>query len=266
MIKTLIFHLKIGLYQQAQSLKAMMAYQEDFWIGLTANILLHVVNLLFITVIFEKIPNLHGWGKHEMYFIYGLAIIPNNIFHGLFSNIYNLSNHIVEGNLDRVLLRPVNGLFQIYIERVALEDLGDIFIGIAVLIYASLHLQIQFQWWDIPMMLLLVLCSVGVLLGVFTTLSCLGFWFLDRAGLIPPIYNMMQFSRYPVTIYPTPLRVILSWIIPFAFIGFYPSTWLLRRSEFLSYIWMTPVVAIVCMSIGSLTWHLGLKRYESTGS
>ncbi len=267
MLRRILFYLKIGLYQQGQCLKARMAYQEDFWIGLAANFLLHFVNLAFLTLIFEKIPLLHGWSKYEVFFVYGMSIMPYAIFHGLFSNIYYLSNSfIIEGNLDRVLLRPVNGLFQIYTEKVELEDLGDLALGIGILVYASMKLSLQWGWDDYLVIIFLVLCAVGILLGVFTTLACLSFWFLDRAGLIPPIYNMMQFGRYPVTIYNPVIRFILSWVIPFAFIGFYPSTWFLRQQEFWHFIWITPVVAFCCLGMGFTVWQLGLKRYESTGS
>lgn len=267
MIKDLLFHIRIAVHQQGQSLKARMSYQEDFWIGLTANFLMHFVNLVFIQIIFLKIPDLRGWSRDEIFFIYGLAVIPYALFHGFFSNIYWLSEKfIVDGNLDRVLLRPVNGLFQIYTERVELEDLADIFLGAAILIYASMHLHLQWHIIDILLLGVFIVSSTGIYLGVFTVLACLSFWFMDRAGLIPPVYNMMQFGRYPVTLYNKPLRFILSWVIPFAFIGFYPSTWFLKRPEFQIYVLLTPVVALAFLGAGALVWYWGLRRYESTGS
>jgi len=267
MLKTILFHLKIGFSQQAQFLKAKMAYQEDFWIGLLANTLLHVVNLIFLTVLFQKIPTLQGWGKYDVIFIYGMSILPYSLFHGLFSNIYWLANYyIIEGNLDRVLLRPINGLYQIYTEKVELEDLSDIFLGIGVLTYASIQLHIHWGLSEFIGLIFFVICGVGVFVGVFTTLSCLSFIFMDRTGLIPPVYNMMQFGRYPITIYNSVIKFILSWIIPFAFIGFYPSTWFIRRAEFSHFLLVTPLVALGCILVGCLTWHFGLKRYESTGS
>lgn len=267
MLKTISYHLQIGLHQQSQSLKAKMAYQEDFWIGLAANTLLHVVNLVFISVIFGQIKALKGWGEYDVLFIYGMSILPYSLFHGLFSNIYNFANdYIVEGNLDRVLLRPVNGLFQIYTQKVELEDLSDIFLGIAILIYSSMHLHLHWGIEEFVGLVFFVICGVAVFVGVFTVLSCLSFWFSDRMGFIPPIYNMMQFGRYPVTIYNPLVKFILSWVIPFAFIGFYPSTWFIRRAEFSHFLLITPVVAFGCMFAGYLTWHFGLRKYESTGS
>ena len=263
----IIYHIKVGIYQQIQFLKGRMSYYQDFIIGVIANTLLHVVNLIFITVIFQKIPELHGWAKYEVFFIYGMSIIPYSIFHGFFSNLYWFSNtYIIEGTLDRILLRPVNGLFQIYTSQLSLEDLTDVFLGLGIVIWASQYLSFHWGLFEIVGLFFFAISGVCIFLGIFTTLACLSFWFSDRAGLIPPVYNMIQFGRYPLTIYNPVLRFILSWVIPFGFIGFYPSTWLIRRGEFSHILLITPIVAVACMLIGILTWHNGLKRYESTGS
>src|SRR4051812_42730515 len=103
-----------------------MIHQADFWTGLIADLSLQGVNLLFIAVIFQKVPTLNGWRRDEVLFIYGLAIMAYSLFHAFFSGIYYLgNNYIVEGNLDRVLLRPLDPLFQIYSERVDIEDIGE---------------------------------------------------------------------------------------------------------------------------------------------
>lgn len=267
MLHEIIYHIKVGIYQQAQFLKGRMSYYQDFIIGAFANTLLHVVNLIFITVIFQKIPELRGWAKYEVFFIYGMSIIPFSIFNGLFSHLYFFSNlYIIEGTLDRILLRPANGLVQVYTSQVALEDIADVILGVGIVIWASHYLSVQWGIIEILGLILFSLCGVGIFLGIFTTLASLSFWFSDRVGLIPPVYNMIQFGRYPLTIYNPVLRFVLSWVIPFGFIGFYPSTWLIRRGEFFNVLLVSPIVAIICMVVGVITWNNGLKQYESTGS
>ncbi len=36
----------------------------------------------------------------------------------------------------------------------------------------------------------------------------------DRVGVIPPVYNMLAFGRYPLSIYSPMIQFLLSWIIP----------------------------------------------------
>lgn len=267
MMSSMTFHLRIWCAYVAQYLKKRMIYTADFWTNLVADLSLQGVNLLFITVIFQKTPTLHGWVRDEALFIYGMAIMSYGLFHAFFSGIYYLGDtYIVQGNLDRVLLRPVNPLLQILSEKVYFEDACEALTGFAVLIYASWQLHLQWTPARLIALPLCVACGIAIFLGVFTTLASMSFWVVDRAGMLPPIYNMMAFGRYPVTIYNKLLRFVLSWVIPFAFIGFFPSTWFLGRNEFFGYFLATPLVAATMLGIGCLVFHLGLKRYESTGS
>lgn len=264
---SVLFHLRIWGAYIVQFLKRRMIYQMDFWAGLGADLTLQGVNLLFLATIFQKVPTLRGWSRDEVLFIYGLAVISYALFGTLFSSVYYIGNdYIVEGNLDRVLLRPLNPLMQIYAERLDVEDFGEAFIGLAVLIYAANRLALDWTLLHFIALPLFIASGVLVFLGVFTALSSLSFWFVDRIGLLPPVYNMMAFGRYPVTIYNPVLKFVLSWIIPFAFVGFFPATWFIGHNEFFGYFLATPLVAVAFFAIGCLVFHLGLRRYESTGS
>ena len=267
MLESVRFHAKIWAFFVAQFLKRRMIYQMDFLAGLAADFTLQFVNLLFLFVIFEKVPDLRGWRRDEVLFIYGLAIMSYGLFHAFFSNVYYLGNtYIVEGNMDRVLLRPLNPLFQVYAERVDLEDAGEVLLGAVLVAYAYHRLGLEWSLLHLAALPLFVIMGVLVFLGVFTALASAGFWFVDRVGILPPVYNMMAFGRYPVTIYHPFLRFVLSWIIPFAFVGFFPSTWFLGRLEYIGYFVVTPLVSVTVFGIGCALFHAGLRRYESVGS
>ena len=118
----------------------------------------------------------------------------------------------------------------------------------------------------IAIFLLLILCGFLIYCGVFTTVSAFSFWWPDRIGLMAPLFNMITFGKYPVTIYNKFLQHILMWIIPFAFVAFFPSTYFFGSPGFLFYTIITPLIAIACMVVGVVTWSLGIRHYESTGS
>lgn len=267
MIRTLAFHLRIWRLYVAQFLKRRMIYHADFLTGITANLTFQAINILFIHLIFEKTPTLRGWSREEVLFIYGLAVISYGLFHAFFSNIYALGGHyIIEGNLDRLLLRPIDPLFQVFIERVAIEDFGDSLVGMGIVLYASVRLGLAMDllWW--VLLPVAVLCGVLLFLGVYTLISAVSFWIVDRLGLIPPVYNMMAFGRYPTPIYNRFLQWLLSWVVPFAFTGFYPATWFLGRGDYIVFFLMTPVMAALFLGAGIGLFRLGLRRYESAGS
>ena len=76
-----------------------------------------------------------------------------------------------------------------------------------------------------------VLGGWGVLTGVFLTLTSLSFWSEDRMSILPPVYNLFNFARYPLDIYRPFIRILLTWVIPFGFVAFYPSAGLLSKAN-----------------------------------
>ena len=112
----------------------------------------------------------------------------------------------------------------------------------------------------------MVLCGTLIYGGVFITVASFSFWWPDRIGLMAPLFNMITFGKYPVTIYNHLLQYILMWLIPFAFVAFFPATYFLDTKDFLGYVLMIPIMAIGTMGVGILVWNLGIRHYESTGS
>jgi ABC-2 type transport system permease protein len=92
------------------------------------------------------------------------------------------------------------------------------------------------------------------------------FWVEDRIGLSPPVFNMIAFGRYPITIYNAVIQFMLNWIIPFAFASFYPTVRYLGRTEFQREFCLVPVVAAALAVLALLVWGKGVEQYKSTGS
>jgi ABC-2 type transport system permease protein len=114
--------------------------------------------------------------------------------------------------------------------------------------------------------LLMVICGAVIYLAVFLILTSVSFWFEDRVGIVPPVFNMLTFGRYPLTIYNVFVQFLLSWIIPFAFASFYPTTHFLGRRAFTPYFYLVPVVAASFFLLAVFLWNKGVANYSSTGS
>lgn len=269
MLNRIRIHFELLFVYLAQFIKTRLEYKADFFLGLFSRLLFQGVSLIFIDVMFaERTLTLNGWTKAQVFFIYGFSILPLTLFMAFFSNLYMVGGtYIVEGNLDRILLRPLNTLFQVLLEKVNIEALFGAFVGIAIMIISSRHIGLEWDLFKLLLVVLLTLCGTVIYAGVFTSLASVSFWWPDRMGLLPPVYNMITFGKYPVTIYNNLLQFILTWIIPFAFVAFFPSThFLLEENKFKFYVLLVPVMALTSATIGYTIWHLGIRRYESTGS
>jgi ABC-2 type transport system permease protein len=250
-----------------QYAKTRMAYKADFIIASFANILATVAGYGFVLVLFSRIPQLKGWKFEEVLFIYGFSLLPMGLFNIVSLNLYEFGEiYIVEGKFDRILLRPVHSLFQIIFENFRLESLQEIFTGLVAVLYCAGKLGIPPTAANLILFPLLVFCGAVIYVSIFVIISSVNFWVEDRIGLAPPVFNMIAFGRYPITIYNTVIQFMLSWIIPFAFASFYPTVRYLGRMEFRTEFYLVPVVTASLVGMALFIWERGVLQYKSTGS
>ena len=200
--RTLARHTRLfGLYF-SQYAKARLEYRLDFFSSVFASFLGTLASFGFLLIVFSRVPAVKGWKFEEMVFLYGFSLVPLGIFNVLSWNLYMFPDrYLIEGRFDRVLVRPVSSVFQVLFEAFRLESLQETVTGLAAVIWAANRLGISWGALDFVLFTIWALCGAVIYLAIFVGLSATSFWIEDRIGIVPPIFNLMQFGRYPLTIY-----------------------------------------------------------------
>ena len=74
-----------------------------------------------------------------------------------------------------------------------------------------------------------------------------------------------QFARYPVSIYHRPVALLLTYVVPVAFISGAPAL-VLTRGPVPSLLVGGVLAAVLAATAASLVWRHGLRRYTSATS
>lgn len=260
-------HLRLLVLYFAQYGKARLEYRADFFTAIFASFAGTAASLAVVLLLFSRFPHLAGWSFAEIVFIYGFSLLPYGLFNILSPNLYEFSDrYLTEGRFDRILLRPVSPLFQILFETFRLESFQEVLTGCVAVAWASSRLPHPLSALDVLGLLVWAVFGAVIYLAVFALLTATGFWIEDRVGLAPPVFNLLAFGRYPLTIYDMKVRILLSTVIPFAFASFYPTAQALHHAEFLPLFWATPFVALLFAGLAIGLWNVGMRRYGSTGS
>lgn len=247
-------------------LKARMAYRTDFFVQVASDLLLQAVDIVFLLVLFTRVRALGGWTFEEALFIYGFFLVPFALFNATFAALSEVGGrYILRGELDRVLVRPLGSLLQVQLELLRPQALNGMLLGIAVIWVASARLELVWTGLDVVLAALSIIGAWLVYGGVYIAIASVNFWTQDRAGLFPIAYNLITFGRYPMTVYPAVVRFLLTFVVPYGFLAFYPAAGLLRE-DFQTIAWFTPLVGGLTFGAGLLLWKRGLTRYEGAGS
>lgn len=250
-----------------QYCKVRLEYRGDLIVSVAATLVATALGLVLVFILFNHDREIAGWNFEEILFLYGFGLIPLALFNTISVNLYYFGQvYVIEGKFDRVLLRPVHSLFQVMSEQFRLEALSDALVGVVLAVYAGLQLDLSFSPLAIVAAFGAVACGFVIYIAVFLLLTCVSFWVEDRVGIIPPVYNLLSFGRYPLDIYNPLIKILLSWVVPFGFAAFYPSAQFLGHEEYARYFFAMPFVAAAFLAVAIIVWNRGVKNYASTGS
>jgi ABC-2 type transport system permease protein len=251
----------------SQYVKMRLAYRGDFIVSTATSLAATIFALCFVLVLFQKVPTLANWTLPEEVFLYGFSLLPAGMFNIISLNMYDFgNNYIIEGKFDRVMLRPISTLFQVLFEQFRLESMQEIATGLFCIWWASRSLHVHWTAGKLSLLIFWGLCAGVIYVSVFLLLTTISFWFEDRVGVHPPVWNMINFGRYPLTIYSGAVQFFLCWIVPFGLASFYPSVRLLGHSVTPEYLPFVPLVATGFLALAIFTWNMGTRHYSSTGS
>ena len=192
-------HFRLLVQYFAQYAKVRLAYKADFIIAFFSSMAATVLGFGFVLVLFSKIPRLQDWSFNEVMFLYGFSLIPLGFFNVISWNLYDFSEiYVIEGKFDRVLLRPVSTLFQVVFEKFRLESLQEVVTGIVVVAICVHRLHLTLRIPDYLWFVVMIVCGAAIYLAVFLILTAVSFWFEDRVGIVPPVFNMLTFRPLPL--------------------------------------------------------------------
>ncbi|MCB1218736.1 ABC-2 family transporter protein [bacterium] len=253
-----------------QKQKVEMSYRADFLAQLVLSFVHIAVQLFFISALFFQVKDLKGWELPELILMYGIGRICFGWFNIAFFNMsVSLSDHyIIEGNLDRPLLRPLSPLFQVVLENLNFRDITQVLTGTAIALWAFAHVEPHIPPTAANLLMLQAFGLLGavVFAGVFLTTASISFWIKDRVGFTSPLFSISEASRYPLTIYAPWVQYVFSLVIPFGFCAFYPAVYFIEPANWHNWLLAGPLVAAASFAFGAFIFHRGLRVYESTGS
>ena len=248
---------RIFLVQLKNNFTRQIMYRSNFLTLLLVDITWMAIEMLFFDALYAHNASIAGWSKTQTYFFLGLFFTSDAIFTVFLQrNFWSFSDLVNQGELDIFLLKPANPVFLILTRFMNISSITNIPLGLWIMNHYG-NITLSTPFWAL----------YGVLIACLLrfTFSIVVFWTDRGQSLSRFYYQLFPFSTKPDTIYPSPLRLILRTILPFACIGSVPARALLGMLEPHEYI-LIIMVPIAFFVLNTALWKKGLKRYQSASS
>lgn len=229
------------------------------------------VDFLAILIIFANIPQLSGWSVAEVALLYGIATLAFSFTDLVLGHTdWQLGEIIRTGAFDLMLVRPRPALFQLVCADLQLRRLGKTLQGLAVLVLALAQLRID---WSLDRLLVLLLAPlVGALIfsAIWIVTICSAFWTIEgREAANAFTYGGQSLSQYPINIYERWLRNFLAFVVPTAFVAYFPTLYILGKPDPLglpaALQLASPLVAVATLAVALWLWGRAVRHYRSAG-
>ncbi|MGG4178632.1 ABC-2 family transporter protein [Virgibacillus pantothenticus] len=246
--------------------KSLYIYKFDFFIGNISFVLSSLALLATIFIIFNITDSIGGFNQEEIVFLYAFVSLARALWNFFLINTINIGSYIKSGKLDLLLIRPVNPLFQLVNERMDFESIGEIIYSIILLVITISFLDVSVNLIFLIKFILFTISSVLCYGAIHLAANSLSFWLVDVSSLNYILWRFDELTRYPINIYSKLIRILMI-IIPFAFIGFYPTVLLLGlNSNFTLMVISILIGPFTFILVYIFVWKFGLLKYTSTGS
>ena len=253
------------------AMRAQLQYRISFALDVVGMFLVSFLDFVAVLVIFHNVPRLGTFSVAEVALLYGLSAMSFALAEFAVGHLDLLGDYIRTGSFDVMLVRPRGTLFQVLAADFRLRRLGQLVQGAAIFAYAVSALHLNWNPGRVAMVPLAVVSGGAVFSAVWVVAIGVVFWTVEgRETASAFTYGGQFMTQFPIDIYAQWLRRFLAYVVPMAFVAYFPGLYLLDKPDplglpsFLRF--ASPVVAVVAMLVAGIAWRFAVRHYRSTGS
>lgn len=262
-----------------------MTFRGNFLITVFTRAFWFAAQITLFEIIYSNVTSINDWSREEYFAFMATGMLINAIVETFFMpNCANFSELIRTGNLDFVLLKPIDTQFLISFEKVNIANLNQILLSVALLGYSLNTMGATITTAGVAMYLLLIAAGVVFFYSLMIILASTSIWFGRNQGLYDFWFYITVFARYPRSIYGSGsegrspsemsewaagdvLQFSFSYIIPILLVVTVPARVLLSKPLQPSWLIGVALVApIFALLISRAVFHWSLRSYRSASS
>ena len=248
------------------SLSRDMEFKMNFIGNLFIDSIFYGSLFFFFSVIFSYVDALGDFSKDAVIIFLIITYLTDTVFIFFFgSNTFQVNRMVVRGDLDLLLLKPINPLFFISFRYVSTYAL------ISICILSGLLLRVTYLYSSSIGLVNYTVFFISFLLGILILycvefiIACLVFWYKNFSVGGWLASELTKYSRRPDSIYTGPFRKALFSFFPMALVSSLPARMLLFGPN-LNLLLLQIFVASVALCLTIFVWNKGLIRYDSASS
>jgi len=249
-------------------LKSQMQYRTSFWLLTLGQFFIPFTIFAGLYFLFERFGQIKGWEFAEVALCFGVIHMAFAISECFARGFDMFSSLIVNGEFDRVLVRPRSTILQVLGSKFEFTRFGRLLQSLLVLGYGIGAVAVDWSVLKILVLLLMIASGVFIFTGIFMLAATMCFWTvqgLEVANIFTD--GGREMAQYPLNIYQKWVSRFFTFVIPFGCVNYFPLLYILDRADGNDVLYaLMPIAGILFIFPCLLVWRFGVRHYRSTGS
>jgi len=262
----MIRYLKLYFSFVKHNINRELQYRPDFFFTLFGRITWFALSIFFFSAIYGHTTEINGWTLYQALFLVGVFDLIETVMFTLFwMNFSRMPAYINEGELDFILIKPVDAQFFTSFYYFSLSFALSIISPIILIIVSMAKLGLQIDLWQILIFIVALLLSMAVFYSLWF-LTVISLFWLNKIYDIQELFvHVFAFMRYPTSIYEGAVRGVFTFVIPVIFTVIVPVQIMFRALDAKNLLALF-LIAGISFTITRVVWKLGIKHYSSASS
>jgi ABC-2 type transport system permease protein len=251
-----------------------LAFRGNFVVKVTVEILWFGILLIFWHTVFAQTNHVADWSQAQYMFFVGCYFAVEGLLETFFlSNCGEFADLVRSGDLDFVLLKPIDEQFLVTCRNVDWSTVPNVLLGAGVMVMSLVAMEWPFDPLRIALFLVLFACSLAMAYSFLLLLTSSSVWLVRNQSLFEMWWLFTTLVRYPRQIYSgpwaEPLGRFFTYVIPVMLMINVPADVMVRgleRALEWPMIGLTVAMTGVLLVVSRRIFRMALRRYRSASS
>ena len=243
-----------------------MAYRANFFTQIFQAVISLTLALGGLAVVFSQTDSLAGWRPAELTALVGIYLLVGGFINLMIQpSMQRFMEDIRLGTLDFLILKPADVQFLVSVRQIEIWKIIDVLLGAGVLVVALAQLGEQIGLWQAATFGLALLTGGTIVYSFWMILATSAFWFVKTENILVIFQAMYNAGRWPVTIYPGWLQMILTFLVPITFAVTVPAEALTGRLTGQTLL-LSIALAVALFFVARRFWQFGMSFYAGASA
>ncbi len=178
-------------------------------------------------------------------------------------NMRRIDLYVRRGDLDLMLIRPVNAFLHTALRWIEPAELGRVVTGLGLLALALRTGDVSVAWST------LLTAAAWAIIGIigysliWANFVYLAFWADSAEPMNDVAVQLREAGKYPLAYFSKPVRLLLRTLVPAGLIAATPVDVLTGNS---SALWAGACGLVIAVTVTAVHWRVAIRRYSSASS